>query len=240
MRTPAEVGWYSAGYKAYEGLTVFPTLLGAVLLPRLSRLYVEDPLRYRELSVRALRYVMLASPPIAVCAGIVAPQIIGLVYGRQYMPAVSGMRILLVAAVTMFPNLLLITMLMAGNRERAALRTIVAGLLVMTVSNVAMIYRFGWIGAPLAVALSEICVLALLLAAVKRLLFTVPAHLVAWRPALACACAGGMLYLMPFSLPTVAAILFIILYPCLLLILRTFDDRDLSIVRDLLRFRTRR
>jgi hypothetical protein len=42
MRTDAETGWYAASYRVYEGLTYAPSILAAVLTPRLSYLFLRD------------------------------------------------------------------------------------------------------------------------------------------------------------------------------------------------------
>ncbi len=47
MRTDAEVGWYAAAYRVYEGLTYAPSILAAVLTPRLSYLFTHDRAGHR-------------------------------------------------------------------------------------------------------------------------------------------------------------------------------------------------
>jgi len=42
MRTDTEIGWYAASYSVYEGLTYAPSILAAVLTPRLSYLFGHD------------------------------------------------------------------------------------------------------------------------------------------------------------------------------------------------------
>jgi O-antigen/teichoic acid export membrane protein len=170
MRSAQHVGWYSASSKIYEGMASFPFLVAAVLLPRLSRLYVEDQDRHRALSLRALRYMALSGLPLAVCVGIFAPQALVLVYGKEYLPAVPALRILLAACVPMFLNATMNTVLISGNREKSVLRVACAGLVVMTASNLVLVHRIGVSGAAWSFVVSESCVFVLLLITVRRTL----------------------------------------------------------------------
>ena len=54
MRSDVEIGWYSAAYRIYEGLTYAPAVLAAVLTPTLSHLFIDDRIAHRRLLARAL------------------------------------------------------------------------------------------------------------------------------------------------------------------------------------------
>ena len=233
MRPPAEVGWYNAGYKIYESLTMFPFILSAVLLPRLSRLFTMDRSRHATLSLRALRYLSLGSLPLAISIGILAPQIVMLLYGQAYLHAVPALRVLLGASVLMFINWTVNMVLISADREKAVLKVMATGLLVMITANLALVSRLGMMGAAYSVAVSEMCVFALLLGTMRRALFSIPAHAIAWRPALACAAAGGVLLLLRVTLPIASVLLFVAAYAVVLVALRTFDAEEWSAVKSL-------
>jgi len=171
MRPPAEVGWYNAGYKIYEGLTTLPFLICAVLLPRLSLLFVLDRRRYGALCRRALRYLFVGSIPVVIGIFVLAPRVIGLLYGAEYAPAVPVLRLLLAAALFMFANWVLNTILIAADLERPALRIWAVGLVVMSASNLVLIPRLGMIGAAYSVIAAETCVFAMMAGCVRKRLF---------------------------------------------------------------------
>ena len=54
MRTDTEVGLYGASYRLYEGLTYVPSIMAAVLTPRLSYLFVKDRQAHGHLFRRTL------------------------------------------------------------------------------------------------------------------------------------------------------------------------------------------
>jgi O-antigen/teichoic acid export membrane protein len=63
MRTDAEVGWYAASYRVYEGLTYAPSILAAVLTPRLSYLFSLDRTAHRALLWAWCSAAAPCSPP---------------------------------------------------------------------------------------------------------------------------------------------------------------------------------
>lgn len=174
MRASEQVGWYSAGYKIYEGLTIFPFLLCAVLLPRLSRLFISDRVGHAALTLRVLRLLILGALPVLVSVSILAPQLVALLYGRSYLPAVPALRILLGAAALMFVNWVLNTALISADREGMVLKVAAMGLIVMVLANLIMVSHFGMIGAAYAVGVSELCVLGSLIVGAGRVLIFRP------------------------------------------------------------------
>ena len=50
-RTDVETGLYQNAYSVYEGLTYLPSVLAAVLSPRLSNLFVTDRRKHRLLAL---------------------------------------------------------------------------------------------------------------------------------------------------------------------------------------------
>jgi O-antigen/teichoic acid export membrane protein len=224
-RPPEQVGWYSAGLKVYEGLAMFPYLLSAVLLPRLSKLFTADRAHHASLSAKAIRYISLGSLPMAVSIGVLAPRILALMYGAEYLPAVTALRILLAASILMFANTLLNTILISANMETYMLRVAAAGLVVMAASNLILVRPLGAIGAACSVVLSEASILAMLLTALKKQLFDLQPHRVAWRPITACLGAASVMYVSRHSVPMMV-ILFVASYLAILFTLRTFQTED--------------
>ena len=232
LESPQEVGWYSAGYKVYEGLTMFPAVLGAVLLPRLSRLFTSDRERHTTLSVRVLKYLALSTLPILISFGILAEDLVVLLYGGDFLPATSVLRILLGAATLMFLNVVLNAILISANREKAVLWSAAGGLLAMGAANLILIPRYGMTGAAVSSVAGEVCILAALLANMRRYIFRVPAYSLTWRPALACISAGAVLFLSPAWASAASVLLFVTIYGLLLVLLRAFDAQDWSVIRN--------
>lgn len=230
VRTPEEVGWYNAGYKIYEGLTMFPAFVVAAALPRLSRLFVTDRDRHRDLAVRLVRYLFMASFPIAIGVGYLSPSIVRLLFGADYLPAALPLHILLVAIVLMFANVMLNTILISANQQSVAVRVAAAGLAVMTCSNLLLVSRFGVVGAAASVAVSETSVLVMLFLAARKRLFPVSIQAHLWKPAsasVAAVLAGSVFHSEPVS----SAAIFAILYIAGMLAMRPFSAGEWAELR---------
>jgi len=236
LRTTAEVGWYSAGYKIYEGLTMFPYILYAVLLPRLSNLYVTDNRAHGSVALRAVKYAFVASLPLAVCGWLLTPSIISTLFGQEYMRGVPALRALFAAFVLMFPSWMLNAALVSADRQGAVLKIAAIGLAVNGVASYALITTWGVLGAGVAMLAAEACVLAMLLATMHRRLFAVPIYALVWRPVSACIVAGGIAYWLQPS-TALAVVAFPMLYVVSLLVLRTFDAKEWSELKHLFRAR---
>ena len=158
FRAPYEVGWYSAGYRIYDGLSMFPFIFSAVLFPRLSYLYVGDRKRHAELSTRTLKYALILSLPILACGWLLAPQILTILFGPEYIQGTQALRMLVVASVFMFSNRLLNTILISTDKQTAVLRASAIGLAISACAHVILVRLYGATGAGVSALIAEACV----------------------------------------------------------------------------------
>ncbi|HEY3298937.1 MAG TPA: flippase [Armatimonadota bacterium] len=234
MSSMENVGLYSASYKIYEGLTMFPYIICAVLLPRISSLYGSNREKHHHLSLQVIRYLILSSIPVMYVTGLFSTQIIFLFYGREYLPAVVLLRILLGAAALMFVNWTLTTVLNSADKEKVVLRITSYGLLVMTAATLLLVKFFGNSGAAYAVVVSEAFVFVMYVRTVSKSLFRVPIGRLIWRPAVATAAA--LLLTIPASAAgnLAAALAFVLAYTLALYVLRVFDAEDIETLKSLI------
>lgn len=234
LRPAEEVGWYNAGYKIYEGLTMFPALLGAVMLPRLSRLFVAHREHHRYLAERAVKYLAMVSFPIALLAAYVSPAVVRLLFGEEYLPAVLPLRVLLAASIIMFTNITLNIILISADLQTAVVRVASIGLVAMALTNLVLVPRFHILGSALCVLMSEASVMTAALLTMRRKLFPMPVHAYSLKPLASCVIAGLLVAAFPSGLVP-SALLFGILYVLVLALLRPLDDRERSDLRAMLR-----
>lgn len=155
LRTHAETGWYAGGYRVYEGLTYAPSIMAAVLAPRLSTLFVTDRSAHRLLAWRA---VGLAAGMGLVIGGVmvaVAEPVLRLLFGAAFLPGTPALRILSAGAVFVFAIWILHAVAVSSNREHLLLKTGLVGLAVNVGSNLYLIPHFGIVGAASATVLGE-------------------------------------------------------------------------------------
>lgn len=230
MRASAEVGWYSAGYRIYEGFTMFPFILCAVLLPRLSHLWTIDKAGHARLAARGLKYVLILSLPIVVCGWLFAPWILGSVFGTEYLQGTLALRLLLAACIPLFANWMLNTILISADRQATVLKVSALGLAVSAAAHVVLVREYGASGAAAAALLAEVCVLTMFIRLIYREALGSMVFSIVWRPAVAC--GVGVAALNVLGLSTVnSAVIFAVVYLGMLMILRAFDLREWSAVK---------
>jgi O-antigen/teichoic acid export membrane protein len=154
-RTDVETGLYQNAYSVYEGLTYLPSVLAAVLSPRLSNLFVTDRRRHRRL---ALGGVALASG-LAVVVGAaifaVAPPLVELLFGSAFAGSAGPLRILSAGLALVYAIWILHAIAISMNREKLLLWTGIVGLVAKAGLNAWLIPAHGPSGAAIAVIAGE-------------------------------------------------------------------------------------
>jgi O-antigen/teichoic acid export membrane protein len=168
MRTDAEVGWYAAAYSLYEGLTYAPSILAAVLTPRLSALFTRDRGAHRSLLTRALFIAVALAIVLGGIAAFAAAPIVALLFGARYAPAVQPLQILAAGSIFVFTTWILHAAAISTNLDRRLLLTTSIGLAANVAFNVVLIPRYGISGAAWATVVAEGLTVFLLIVQLQR------------------------------------------------------------------------
>ena len=155
MRGDVETGLYTAAYRVYEGMSYAPSVIAAVLTPRLSALFVTDRARHRRLALLGVA----ASTALAVLIGAVAYQLaeplMTWLFGGDFAAAARPFRILCVGLGFVFAIWVLHAIAISVNRERLLLTTGIIGLVVNVALNLYLIPHQGASGAAIATIAGE-------------------------------------------------------------------------------------
>src|SRR5262249_54991177 len=142
MRTDTEVGWYAASYRVYEGLTYAPSILAAVLTPRLSNLFVTDRLAhghlFRRTLIGAIGLGVVLGGLMVWAARIVLPA----VFGADYVNGAASLQILSGGALFVFSTWILHAAAISTNLDRRLLLTTIVGLASNVLLNLLFIPRW--------------------------------------------------------------------------------------------------
>ncbi len=166
--TDAETGWYAASYRVYEGLTYAPSILAAVLSPRLSYLFTHDRQVHRRLLMRSLLASVLLGIVLGGIAVWAARPIIVTLFGAGYAPAVRPLQILAGGALFVFGTWILHAGAVSTNLDRRLLVTTVVGLSANVILNLIFIPRWRISGAAAATVIAEAITVVLLLIQLQR------------------------------------------------------------------------
>lgn len=233
MASYEEVGWYNAAYKALDALYFIPGAVIAAAYPAMSQLYQTDRKMLQLLYRKAFYYLFALALPIGIGTTLLASRIIPFVYGAGFGSSVMALQILIWAEVIIFVSYITGYLLNSINRQLDFTKTAFAGALLNIALNLAMIPRWGYMGAAIATVLTELAVMGALLLLAHRSGYFPEVRGLA-RPVAAGIAMAAVLLALPqlhllLLLPAAAATYFLAL-----LALKGIDKDEIRIVRQLI------
>ncbi len=235
IRTDAEVGWYNAAYKIYEGLTIFPFIIGVVLSPRLSRLFVADKKAHSLLSIRAAKYMFIISLPLLICGAILSRNIVNILFGEQFQNSVVALQILFLGVVFVFQIRLFQIILNSIDRQKVVMYVGLIGLIINVFLNLLLIPKYGLGGAAFTTVISELIVFSIYYFYLSRSYFEISIWKLSLKPLLASFIVGVLVW----KFDTFPLILLLSgalgLYLLLLFCFKVFDKEEWNLVYGLTR-----
>jgi O-antigen/teichoic acid export membrane protein len=159
LRPGREVGWYGAAYRIYEGLFLFPAILGTVFMPRLSRAHQADPGTFQVLCQRGTRLALLLGMALGLNVALLSAPLIALTFGADYDPSILTLKVLMSGLPVVFVLHFLQPVALAMDRQRLLLISGIAGLTLNVLLNGLLIPRHGQLGAALVTVVVEALVL---------------------------------------------------------------------------------
>ena len=232
------LGYYSTAYKFIDGLGIISSSFTLALFPLLSQ-YAQSS---RESLVRtfgfALKVLLMVSLPICVGATLIAPEIILLFGGPDYLPqSAIALQILIWFLPFSFVNGVTQYLLIAINQQRFITFSFAVATAFNLAANLLLIPRFGYVGAAVSTVLSEWVLMAPFWYCVRKHLPPISLPRLFWRPVAASALMGLEVWLLRgWSLPLAVAIA-PFLYGAGLLALRAFDQEELAMLNKSLPWR---
>ena len=163
FKTDIEVGWYNASYKIYEGLLIFPVIIGTVFMPRLSQLYKINREAFNNLFLKGLKYIILISIFVVLNGIVLSDKIVSICFGSQYKESIISLNVLLVGILFVFSINFLQTALISMNRQKIVLYLALSGLILNIALNLYLIPKYSYIGAAFATIIVEFLIFVSLL-----------------------------------------------------------------------------
>ncbi len=197
FRGDETVGYYNAAYKYIDGINIIPQYFTLAIFPLMSR-YASDS---RDSLVRAyilsLRLLEMLAIPLAVGTPFIARELILLLGGDAYLPhSVIALQLLIWFLPFSFINQVTQYVLIAIDQQRFLTKAFLIGVSFNIITNLILIPRYGYQAAAITTILSEWSLLIPFYYSVRKNLTAVPWLDVVWRPAVAAAAMGGVMWLL--------------------------------------------
>jgi O-antigen/teichoic acid export membrane protein len=229
------LGYYSTAYKFINALNFIPSNFTLAIFPLLARFATSaKDAMYRALLV-SLKLLLWISLPITIAGVFIARELVLLLGGAAYLPdSQVALQWLIWFLPFSFVNSVVHYVLIALNQQRFLTKAFLVGLGFNILANLLAIPPLSYRGAALVTVLSEIALLIPFYYSLRRHLAPLPILDLIWRPAVAAAAMGAVLYLlMPLLNLLVALAAASMLYLVLLLGLGALGPDEWLLVRRL-------
>jgi O-antigen/teichoic acid export membrane protein len=143
-----QVGLYATAVFAAELIWHIPNGINIALFPAISA--EPDPAKAAELSSRVMRHSVFWCLLLAVAMAAAAGPVVDLLYGKDFAPSAAAWRVLLLGAVAMVPAKLALNHLAGIGRPQYLSYAALLGLAATATMDLALIPRWGMMGAAWA------------------------------------------------------------------------------------------
>lgn len=151
------VGYYSVSNKLIRFVITFITVIGAVLLPRLTSMYQNDKEKYFGYLKKAFNFILIISLPFSILFFVFSKNIIRLIGGREFEPSIITMQILsplcTIVGIAYFMGYLV---LYPQNKEKIYTQAVMFSALFSILINYFSIKAFYQNGAAVIAVFSEL------------------------------------------------------------------------------------
>ncbi len=165
----AAAGHYAAAYVLISFCANLMIAYAHTVLPALAGAAPPTPAMAATYNT-ALVTALAVTVPVAAGGALVAPLVIGLLFGAAYAPAATALQVLVLAVPIGALREVAVAALIARQRERALLRVNLVTTVVNVSLNLVVIPRYGLVGAAWATVASEVVRLGLASLAARRLI----------------------------------------------------------------------
>ena len=162
------VGWYNAGYRLVFSLLFIPTIFSAAVFPAMSRFHISSRDSLQLMWKKFIRFMLILAIPIAVGTTLLAGRVVPLIFGEGYAPSVAVVQLLIWSLVFIFLNATFVRLFESTNKQIVV--TKITGLMVIVnvAINLVLIPKFSYVGASVAILITEVIALVVLFLLAER------------------------------------------------------------------------
>lgn len=165
-----EAGLYGAVYRLLESAHFIPGSLLTTLAPLMAAAWPRDPERLLRLARASVEYLAMGSLGFLVFAALTAEPVVRFLFGPEFAPAAPALPVLGAAFVVISFGYLTDNLILVLGRQRRLIPIAFGGLVLNVAANLALIPRYGFMGAAWATLATELFVELLGIVVVMRAL----------------------------------------------------------------------
>ncbi|RAP52599.1 MAG: polysaccharide biosynthesis protein [Methanosphaera sp. rholeuAM270] len=233
LTTSAVVGEYTAAFNLMQALIFIPTVFSTAIMPIFAKLYVDSREMLSYSYKKSLKYLTLISMPIAMGTTVLSGKIIMFIYGSAYVNTIPILELIIWALPAIFLSYILGTSIASINKQHETVKATFMCLLFSTIGNYILIKLFSGMGAAMITVLNEISMVIFYMYIMHKYGYSVPLKEIIIKPLIASVVMGIVIHLLNLELFT-SVILGMIVYFTCIFVIKTFDEDDWNIIRELI------
>ena len=117
LRSESDVGWYNAATTIVFTLTIISQAVRTSIYPVMAHYAQSGDDRLKSLYHQSSRYLAMIALPMVTGILILADQIVMLIYGINFEPTISAVRILIPVVIFMFLNVANVRLMLVNERQ---------------------------------------------------------------------------------------------------------------------------
>ncbi|MBI4992223.1 MAG: flippase [Candidatus Harrisonbacteria bacterium] len=156
LRTPEELGFYSAAQRPVQFLYILPALFAVSLFPVFTKLAKTSREEFKKILENSLKIVFLAALPITFGGIILGDQLINLFFGPAYQNSIASFQILLGTILIVFPSAIINNAILAHDQQKRFIAFSLVGTIGNVFFNFLLIPSFGIAGCAAATLFTQI------------------------------------------------------------------------------------
>jgi O-antigen/teichoic acid export membrane protein len=230
------VGWYNSAYKWFNALQIVPSFFTLALFPIISREIKRSMGAARRMYLLSLKLMLLLALPIAAAITFLAPLLIAIVGGQQYLPqGAVALQIVIWAIPIGWLNSVTNYVLIALGLEGMQPRAFTVAVAFNIIANLIFIPRFSFVAAGVTTILSEVVLMVMFAYYLRQKMSGVDwLHLLAKPLALTAVVVIIIALISQFVHPIIGVVVGLLGYGVGLLALRILGDEERTVLRAIL------
>lgn len=156
MRPANEVGFYSAAQKPVQVFYTIASLFAVSIFPALAKTLKDSLEKGGRILEKAVSMSLFIAIPLSLGGIILADQIIGLLFGLEYLAATSSFQILMLTIIIIFPSVIVSNSILAHEQQKHFIAFSMIGAIGNIVFNFLLIPYFGIAGASASTVLTQL------------------------------------------------------------------------------------
>ena len=142
-------------------ICIFLIIITQAASPKLFRLFIKDKEMHFKLSQKVIKYSLVVSIPIIIFGIFLSDKFILMLYGRDYIESVLGLKILLIGFMTVSLNYILHLIIISIDKQKILAPILLIGFIFNIFLNIILIPMYGSDGAAAATTICSMLVFIL-------------------------------------------------------------------------------